>query len=324
LISVTIGDGVTSIGGYAFYNCGSLTSVVIGDGVTSIGEYAFYYCNNLTSVVIPDSVTSIGEYAFYDCDGLTSVEIPDGVTSIGGYAFNNCDGLTSVEIPDGVTSIGLGAFYNCSRLTSVVIGDGVTRITSVFGGCGNLTSLVIGESVETIDPYVFSDCYRLVEVVNKSTHITVAKGSSSNGYVGRYALAVYNSGDAFTSKLSNDNGYIVYTDGNEKILVGYNGTETDLVLPSYITKINQYAFRDCDGVTSVEIGESVTSIGWGVFYNCYNLTSVTFKDTSTWYITTSSLDWENKTGGEETSVSTPSTNATYFKSTYYKYYWYKL
>ena len=199
----------------------------------------------------------------------------------------------------------------------------------------------------------------------------VTKGNSSNGYVGYYALAVYNVSDTFTgTKLSNDNGYIVYADGTEKILVGYNGTETDLVLPSYITKINQYAFYDCDSLTSVtigdsvtsigsyafeycssltsiEIGGSVTSIGYMAFYSCSSLTSIEiggsvtsigkrafedcssltsikFNDTSTWYRTTSYDNWNNKTGGTSTNVTTPSTNATYFTSTYYEYYWYKL
>ena len=130
----------------------------------------------------------------------------------------------------------------------------------------------------SIGDYAFYDCGRLVEVVNKSTHITVEKGSELNGYVGYYALAVYNNGDTFESKLSNDNGYIIYTDGEEKILVGYTGMETDLILPSYVTKINQYAFYWCKSLTSVVISDSVTSIGNRVFYNCDGLTSVTIGD----------------------------------------------
>ncbi len=50
LTSVTIPDGVTSIGGYAFSGCTGLTSVTIGNGVTSIGDYAFSGCTGLTSI----------------------------------------------------------------------------------------------------------------------------------------------------------------------------------------------------------------------------------------------------------------------------------
>ena len=61
----------------------SIKSVTIGNSVTSIGDYAFYDCDGLTSVTIGNSVTSIGDYAFFDCDGLTKVTIPDSVISIG-------------------------------------------------------------------------------------------------------------------------------------------------------------------------------------------------------------------------------------------------
>ena len=115
----TIPDNVTSIVGYAFDGCASLTSVTIPDGVTSIGGSAFRWCSSLTSVTIPNGVTSIGLSAFECCKSLTSVTIPDSVTSIGSYAFSNCESLTSVTIPDSVTSINWYAFYNCKSLTDV-------------------------------------------------------------------------------------------------------------------------------------------------------------------------------------------------------------
>ena len=71
--SYAIPDSVTSIVGYAFDGCASLTSVTIPDSVTSIGSSAFEGCTSLTSVTIPDSVTSIGSCAFYGCDNLTDV-----------------------------------------------------------------------------------------------------------------------------------------------------------------------------------------------------------------------------------------------------------
>ena len=275
LTSVEIPDSVASIGDLAFYGCSSLTSVVIPDSVTSIGSSAFSGCSSLTSVIIGDSVTSIGSSAFYGCSSLTSVVIPDSVTSIGSYAFYDCSSLTSVVIGDSVTSIGENAFYNCSNLTSVVIPDSVTSIgENAFYDCSNLTSVIIGDSVTSIGSYAFLNCYKLVEVINKSSYITAIKGDTSNGYIGYYALSVSNCDDSYVSKITNDNGYIIYTDGAEKILVGYNGTETALTLPSYVTEINKYAFYNFKSLTSVVIGDSVTTIGYKAFYSCSALTSV--------------------------------------------------
>ena len=133
---------VTSIGDYAFWLCGSLTSVTIPNSVTSIGKGAFEYCISLTSVTIPNSVTSIGESAFEECSGLTSVTIPNSVTSIGSDAFWGCSSLTSVTIPNSVTSIGEEAFYECSSLTSVTIPNSVTSIGGyAFEKCRNIENV---------------------------------------------------------------------------------------------------------------------------------------------------------------------------------------
>ena len=115
--SVVIGDGVTRIGDYAFYDCTALTSAPLPKSVTSIGTWAFTGCVGL-SVTIPDDVTSIGDYAFYGTD-LTTVTIPNGVTGIGFYTFSNCTGLTNITIPNSTTSIESYAFRNCTSLTDI-------------------------------------------------------------------------------------------------------------------------------------------------------------------------------------------------------------
>jgi len=79
----------------AFCYCTSLTSITIPNGVTSIGSCAFYYCTDLSSVTIPDSVTSIGGSAFNGCTSLTSVIIPKSVTSIAYDTFGGCSSLTT-------------------------------------------------------------------------------------------------------------------------------------------------------------------------------------------------------------------------------------
>ena len=84
-------------------------AIYILHSVTSIGGYAFYECTSLESVTIPDSVTSIGDYAFEECTSLKSVTISDSVTSIGGWAFNGCTSLENVDLPDGI-DIGSEAF----------------------------------------------------------------------------------------------------------------------------------------------------------------------------------------------------------------------
>ena len=287
LTSITIPDSVMSIGSGAFENCTAITSATIPDSVTSIGDYAFSYCTGLTSVIIPNRVTGIPVSAFRGCSGLTSVTIPNDVTSIGDSAFYDCSGLTSVTIPNSVTSIDVEAFRGCSGLTSITIPNSVTSIgRSAFSGCSGLTSVTIGNSVTSIDYAAFYGCYKLIEVYNKSS-LTITAGSSDNGYVAYYAKNVYTNEGG--SKLTEDeNGYIIYTDGDKKILVTYLGTNTELILPSYITEINQYAFAYCTGLTSITIGNGVTSIGPDAFEGCTGLTTVNWSATA---CTTGSLSY---------------------------------
>lgn len=80
-VTVTIPDGVTSIGKDACWGCDALKSITIPDSVTSIEEDAFSQCKSLKSITIPNSVTSIGDGAFMYCESLQSITIPENVTS---------------------------------------------------------------------------------------------------------------------------------------------------------------------------------------------------------------------------------------------------
>jgi hypothetical protein len=120
ITSITINEGITSIGSSAFGDYYELKSISIPNSVTSIGRDAFLGCYSLTDLTIPDSVVSIGESAFYQCESLTSLTIPASVTDIGERAFSFCDSLTEIIIPESVTSIGAYILDDCKKLKKIV------------------------------------------------------------------------------------------------------------------------------------------------------------------------------------------------------------
>lgn len=159
ILSVEIGDGITTIASCAFYNCRNITSVVIPEGVTTIGDSAFSACDNLKEIYIPSTVTRIGTRTFslniglekitvsennpvFHSDGNciietatktlltgcnTSVIPTDGsVTAIGDWAFSGCKKLSSIVIPDCIASIGENPFVFCDNLSTVIFGEGTT------------------------------------------------------------------------------------------------------------------------------------------------------------------------------------------------------
>ncbi len=104
----------------------SIKSVTIKEGIASVGDEAFTYCEELASVSLPNSLLSLGEGAFAECYRLSSVVIPESVTSIGSYAFTGCSNLTSITCK-AVTPPTIGgsdAFYNVDKSIPVYVPAG--------------------------------------------------------------------------------------------------------------------------------------------------------------------------------------------------------
>ena len=220
-----IPDNVTRIGDYAFSGS-SLAQLVLGQGVETIGEYAFQNCANLTELEIPGSVKNIEagtfdscrslknvttnrglkairELAFANCTSLISVTISETVSSISERAFINCSSMEwflvspdnphycslhdvlynkdqtellrcpenkkRLTIPDTVTTIGDYAFYANKKLTSFVIPDNVTKVgASAFRSCPFLKEVTIGQNVTILDQNSFYGCEALKTLTMKS------------------------------------------------------------------------------------------------------------------------------------------------------------
>ena len=144
-----------------------IRKVTIGDGITSIGSYAFLGCSGLTELTLPSSVTSIGESAFEGCRGLTELTLPNSITSIGNFAFKGCIGLTKLTLPNSLVSIGAWAFYGCSSMAELTLSNSLTEIGKyAFRGCSGLTELILPNSVTSIGESAFYLCSDLSKITS--------------------------------------------------------------------------------------------------------------------------------------------------------------
>jgi hypothetical protein len=254
--------------------------------VTSIGDYAFSLCYGLTSVSIPNSVTSIGDTAFHDCFKLTSITIPNSVTSIGNSAFENCESLASVVIPNSVTSIGNQMFSNCKGLTSITIPNSVTSIGERAFFRSRLTSIIIPNSVTSIGKYAFADCVFLKSLTIPNSVTRIGKGafSTTEWYYNQPNGLVYAGNVAYEYKGTMPIGYKISLKNETLSIAEYAFYDCDnltsITIPNSVKSIGEYAFYDCDNLTSITIPNSVKSIGKSAFYDCDNLTTISIHSTN--------------------------------------------
>ena len=294
IVTVDIGNGITSIGNYAFSDCSELTSITIPNSVTSIGNYAFSDCSELTSITIPNSVTSIGDAAFDGTgylnnflngtgtgdvlyngvhlikakDTITECTIDGNTKTIVGGAFYNCQGLTSIEIPDSVTSIGDEAFGNCSELERVIIGAGVTELKdNVFSGCRGLRLIATLDKVTSIGGLAFGNYSKLtsIEIPTCVTSIFPKAFSVCSSLT---SVAIHKSvNDIANSAFESCSSLETITVNSNNTVYNSKDNCNAIIKTSTKTLIA--------GCKNTKIPDSVTSIGDSAFLGCSGLTSVT-------------------------------------------------
>ena len=275
----------------AFCGCYSLSSVTIPDGITTIGANAFQSCN-APSIYIPDSVTTIETGAFDNFDGIILFGAESLPVNLGedwtdtyrtsyylgvkdfvkenGFSFTIMQNNTAavcqytgkervVEIPTSVqgypvTTIGARAFYD--RRDS------------------DLNAVWIPKSITAIEEEAFyqSELVILFERISAPPTLEERWGDSCD--------IVY---DIARCGFTNYDQFYCVTNNNEAMVGRYYGESTSVNIPETIagapvTRILNSAFSDRTDLKSVRIPESVRSIGSSAFYFCQGLTEIDLPD----------------------------------------------
>ena len=327
--SITISEGVTSIGNDAFSTCFNLPEITIPSTVTrignnafntwcqslkkvtfapnsqlkTIGENAFMYCIALEEITIPSSVTTIGQSAFNSCEILTNVTFEEGsqLQSVGNFAFVATP-LTSIAIPSSVTDIGSYAFGDCYHLEEVILQED-SQLTNIgeraFYGCSDLVSFTIPKSVTSIGKESFYGCEKLIELYNCSD-LELTAGYSDKTWLAWYAKNVYTPTSGKSNLIYRDDGYVFYNDNGSYYLMGKTGTDTELVLPSDFNgndySVYPYAFYYHNELTKVTIPTAVTSLGSQAFGYCEYLENIIYQGSQCGWNEISQNYWWHLTG----------------------------
>ena len=294
LKSVELPAGLKALSRYVFNGCTSLGSIVLPDGLETIGYSAFSNCTAMTSITMGDKIKSVGDGAFVNCEALadvcykgslsgwmridmladtypeetcplsfasrlyvdygtddqqivTDLVVPEDITAVKDYAFAGYKGLTSAVFPAHVKEIGREAFSYCTQLAQAEIH--AQRIGGyAFFYCNRLKNVVIGKEVNFIGAMSFN-------YVNPTQ-------TQYEGTLDEWCRIYFASASANPS-------------ASGKLYIGGSEICSELVLPSTLTSVGQYAFYRCWSITSLVIPENIREIGESAFSNCPNLVSVT-------------------------------------------------
>ena len=285
--SVTIPEGVKTIGEFAFYYCQNLTQVDMADTVQVMNQYCFSYCGNLTEFTIPGDLTvykssvleqSTGietiNYNAVNCKislissergdlvkfspfsklkSLKNFNIGEGVVNI---PDSLCAGMTYLEqitIPSTVTDIGDGAFYKCAFET-VTLPQKLESIGEyAFSYCKKLVTIEFPESLRIVNKGAFGGCYKLESVDMKNGVV----------YLGDNVFNDCNSLKSIT--LSDSiNTVPAYTFAGCDLL-------EEIYIPDNVVRIGEQAFSGCEALVKVRMSPNVTYIADEAFYGCDSL-----------------------------------------------------
>lgn len=279
----------------------NITLVTIEEGITHIGNYAFYGFTNIWRVYdaecpdgsgistkilkYPASLESFGVGSFMNCSSLTTFIFPDNLYSADGKGNYG-------EIPDSL-------FKGCSSLVTVTIQQDSRKKLEwyekfpvklpgknnrigkyAFSGCKNLRTtngnyFAIPITVIKIDDYAFENCSS-IDIISATSATDYISASAFNGCTSlKTFFFIYRSSDYFYmptgSELYNDSKTTLV-----RIMPAYSGTEytfPDTVLDT-VREIGDYAFYSSVNLEKIIIPNGVKSIGEFAFSNCKNLSEV--------------------------------------------------
>ena len=192
--------------------------IIIGEGITSVGEYAFSGFTNADDISLSSSITKIGWDAFYNT-AIESIELPSSLSYLDGFSFGSCTRLKEINIPASVTYISdsfINGTYSLKKINVSADNKNFKDLNGILYSADMETILWIPQGYEAstivIPASVKSHIYSLFYYVqdNGFTFIFLSyPGSIRNDKFGS-SICYYNSSDSGwtndISYMSKDNG----------------------------------------------------------------------------------------------------------------------
>ncbi|MBR6121827.1 MAG: leucine-rich repeat domain-containing protein [Prevotella sp.] len=174
LKTVVLPKTLTEVSYGLFSECKNLTSVTMHEGIKTIGDVAFRSCESITWIDLPETVEEFGTGAFENDTSLFHIGIPAHMTNWRGSVFAYCKNLTGCRVPEGIEELGSSTFSGCKALTFVQLPSTLKSIKDyAFGGCDKITSITLPEGLQDLHNTVFAYCHGLTHIDLPTTTRTI-------------------------------------------------------------------------------------------------------------------------------------------------------
>lgn len=327
--SITVSNGVETIGGYAFANNEDVVNISLPSSVNTISDHAFDGCDNLNKLNFPEGITEIGDYACYECPALAEINLPSTLKKVGAHAFDYCISVKKVEIPNSVIQIGDGAFMRCKSLSDVTLPSSLERYGyQVFTGCNMLAELKLATGNTNFRVgngilYSFSGD----ELIDYPYGKSEAKIKISENVKSIRSYAFYKDTTQSDAELSD---YITEIDFSKVEKIGaYAFANRNaigaVVLPSTLKEISTTAFNECKEIVAYRIENNLNYVSIdGILYSADKKTLVAYPCGNAQLSYSIPEGTENissyafSNAGNLTDISFPSTLKTIGEYSFYK------
>lgn len=289
--SIIVPDGVKILCNNVFAEC-TATSITLPESLTEIRSNVFENCTNLTSIALPESLTFLGWNAFQGCSNLVNISLPSSLTSLNGNILART-AITEITIPKNITQIQGSPFRDCVSLTAVT--SLIKEPSNVDEDAFILTSSWNGESqIKTYLPklYVPTGTKALYEAKTGWNKFTTIEEKDLQSLIDQPAT-----GDILS--YTSDEGTLKFTITSVKNKTcklarlqkyneqynyweeasPYEGNSTTLTIPAIVegytvTTIDDYALRYTSYLKSIELPNTITTIGKQAFEGIWTLSSI--------------------------------------------------
>ncbi len=279
---VVIGEGVTNVGSYAFYQHATLAEIELGDSVKEIHQDAFEGCTTkLTKVTLPSGLQVIAMNAFKSVT-FDTIELPEGLTKVGTNVFASASGKVIVNKAksDFLREYGLtNTNWPGSSSTNVTVEYTKEYVPQISGSCGatdeDKVTWAYDAATETLTVSgtgamaEFSSKYPCWQDADYPTvkHVVIGEGVTRVG------------GAAFRNMTATETVTIADTVTSIGVSAfAGNSALTSVKLPAALESIGNSAFSRCVGLTAVTIPAAVKTIDGSAFNGCTGLTEFVFPE----------------------------------------------